>query len=65
MNATIFVYAKDGIIICRNLDDSLDQNLKAKGWTHAHTIDPCLFIEHLHNKCSDLDILKEIKKLST
>ena len=64
MNATIFVYAKDNIIKCLDLQESLKsgRNLVNDGWTHTHTLDACAFLEYIHNQKTD--IVKEIKSLS-
>ena len=61
----VFVYAKDGRIQALSHNDSLlnSEGLKREGWIHTHTIDPCVWIEHLHNSCGMKDVLKEIDSL--
>lgn len=49
---TIFILKKDDKIKCLNLDEATNHMnaMQADGWKHISTIDPCLFIEHLHNE---------------
>ena len=30
----------------------------------TQTLDTCTWIQHLHNKCEEIDVLEEIKSLS-
>ncbi len=34
------------------------------GWVHTQTVDACVYIQFLHNKCEDVDMIDEIKSLS-
>ena len=60
----IFIYAKKNEIKVLNIDESkrLDSELKSDGWKHTATLNPCTYIQHLHNNCDN--IRKEIKSLS-
>jgi hypothetical protein len=60
----VFIYAKRGEIKALNLNESkkLHDGLMADGWKHTATLDPCIFIQYLHNDCKDLE--REINELS-
>lgn len=66
MNNLVFVYSKDNQIKVLGLEKSRELNkaLLSDGWKHTQTIDPCVWIEYLHNKCEDIDIVDEVKSLS-
>ena len=63
---TVFVYAKDNKINVLPMEQALtDHNaLIYVGWVHTATLDPCMFIEHLHNNCAPKDRNAEIIELS-
>lgn len=60
----IFIYAKDGKIRVLSHGDALHghSRLIGEGWKHTATIDPCRFLENLHNECDH--IVKQVKELS-
>ena len=60
----IFIYAKDGKIRVLSHGDALygHSQLISDGWKHTETINPCVYLEHLHNQCED--IIKQVKQLS-
>lgn len=60
----IFIYAKDGKIKVLSHGDALygHSRLIGEGWTHTATVNPCLFLENLHNESQD--IVGEVKELS-
>jgi len=62
----IFIYAKSNQIKVLTLDKAklLEKSLLEDGWNHTATLDACIYIEYLHNKCEDVDLLDEIKLLS-
>lgn len=45
----VYVFSKDGIIKCLSDDQVQHMELIDSGWTHTATLDPCLYIESLHN----------------
>lgn len=47
----IFVYKKDGVVKCLTTEESKNNHDKliANGWKHVLTINPCAFIEYVHN----------------
>jgi hypothetical protein len=63
---TIFIYAKDLKIKVLNFETSktLHDEMIEKGWTHVHTLNPCVFIEYLFDK-SDNEIVNSIRSLNT
>jgi uncharacterized protein YcaQ len=62
---TLFIYAKDGEITVKDLDNSLwkHDDIIKQGWTHTATINPSLFIQYLHNECNAEEMVKEITEL--
>jgi hypothetical protein len=62
----VFVFAKDNKIKCFTLDEAHQKKeiLKKNGWVHTHTLDPCQFINYLHNLSTDFEIVNAIKDLS-
>ena len=52
-----FVYAKNKQIKVLTLEeaDVKGKELMAFGWKHTATIDPCMFIEHLHNRSENIN----------
>jgi hypothetical protein len=65
MNA-IFIYAKGNQIKCFDIDEATKKNLHLidDGWIHTHTLDPCLFMQYLHNECDANLRNDEIGKLN-
>ena len=63
---TVFVYAKDGEIRVLSLEQAIKHkyNLIGYGWEHTATIDPCLWIEKLHNSLKGRKMISAIKELS-
>lgn len=45
----VFVFAKEGLIKCTNNDPAKHFNLIDDGWIHTTILDPCQYIESLHN----------------
>ena len=62
----VFIYAKDKEIKVLNIEESkrLNDSLISEGWKHTQTLDACVWIQHLHNNCEDVDLLDEVKSLS-
>ena len=60
-----FVYAKDGKIIVLDLERAkqVENELKADGWVHTDTLNPCRFLEFLANNSEEQDILIELERL--
>ena len=61
-----FVYSKDGKIKVLNIEEAkrLQYELLKDGWVHTQTLDPCVYIQYLHNECEDVDLIEEIKTLT-
>lgn len=62
----IFIYAKEGKIkaFCLEEIKSKGNDLIENGWSHTATLDPCVFIQYLHNECEGVDLISEMKDLS-
>lgn len=60
----LFVYAKNGKIKVLSIGEAkrLQDDLLKDGWVHTQTLDPCVYIQHLHNDCDNL--IDEMKSLS-
>jgi len=60
----VFIYEKDGQIICHGIEDAkkYQDNLKSKGWNHVKTLDAGVYLQFLHNVCKDIE--SEVKSLS-
>ena len=69
MQSLIFVYHNDEkkVIKVLSLSQAKERNdeLLDSGWRHTATIDPCVWIEYLYNKTESIDIVSEIRELST
>lgn len=65
-NNLVFVYAKDNEIKVLDFEKAknIEDVLKSEGWFHTATLDPCVFIQHLHNNCEEFELSHEIKLLS-
>lgn len=62
MSELLFIYAKDGVIKCLTMQQSLDMEPFIKGqWKHTATIDPAKWIEALANNVSGLELIDELK----
>lgn len=64
-NPVVFVYAKDEKIKVLSLEDAkrTEIDLQIEGWSHVHTIDPCVYIQHLHNDCEPEDLVEAMIEL--
>ncbi len=64
MNA-LFIYAKDGKILVKDLDQShyCHKAMLKDGWKHTATINPAIFIQNLHNQCNYEEMVKQITDL--
>ena len=62
----IFVYAKNKRIKVLGLEGSKEEHdfLISDGWIHSATLDPCKWLEYLHNTCELEDLHYEILELS-
>jgi len=62
----IFVYAKELEIKVLDIEETkkLHLTLLNEGWVHTNTLDACLYIQHLHNECKNVDLIKEIRSLT-
>lgn len=60
----IFIYTKDEKIKCLPLDEAKEQSLDKKGYVHTATLDPCAFLEYLHNVADEDDVHTSINSLS-
>lgn len=65
INATLFIYAKEGKIKVFDLENaptkSTERDFLKEGWRHTATIDPCAYLEYLVNDVKD--IVAEVKSL--
>lgn len=61
----LFIYSRKGEVKVLNLNDAtvFEQSKERKKWKHTATIDPCVFIENLCNRCPDEQIIDEINEL--
>lgn len=61
----IFIYSRKGEVKVLNSYDSTisEQTKERKKWKHTATIEPCMFIEYLCNRCTDEQIIEEINEL--
>lgn len=58
----LFVYAKDGVIRCLTMQQSLDmKRFIEPDWKHTATIDPARWIEALANKGITQEAINELK----
>jgi hypothetical protein len=66
MNTAIFVYAKDKTIKVLSVTSAKNKHkeLIDDGWIHTHTLDACVFLEYLHNKCEAEDVISEVISLA-
>lgn len=62
-----FVYAKEKRIRVLNYKEANvnHHTLIEEGWKHTATLDPCKFLEHLHNECDNVDLITEMYYLSS
>ena len=62
----VFVYAKGKKIKVLYLGDAAKDHkeLIDKGWRRTNTLDPCLWIQNLHNNCSTYEQVEEIDRLN-
>lgn len=61
----IFIYSRKGEVKVLNVYDAavFEQTKECKNWKHTATIDPCIFIENLCNRCNNEQIIEEIMEL--
>ena len=61
----VFIYAKGIKIKALNIEESkrLNSKLLNEGWVHTQTLDPCIYIQYLHNDCEEVDLIEEIRSL--
>ncbi len=61
----IFIYSRKGEVKVLNSYDStiFEQTKERKKRKLTATIDPCIFIENLCNRCTDGQIIEEIMEL--
>ena len=61
----LFIYSRKGEVKVLNLNDSInfEQSKERKKWKHTATIEPCVFIENLCNRCANNEIIEEINEL--
>ena len=61
----IFIYKKENKIKALSVNEALELNNKIKeaGWKHTSTLDPCRFLEYLHNNDNLYKAIKSIKEL--
>jgi len=66
MDVIVFVYAKEGKIKVVGLEEIkvIEKEILADGWKHVQTIDPCKWMEYLHNVCETVDLFDEVRTLS-
>lgn len=65
-NKFVFIYAKEGKIKALNIQEAKrrQNELVKENWIHTATLDACVYIEHLHNDCEDVDLIDEMKSLT-
>jgi hypothetical protein len=53
----VLVYAKGPRIKVLGIEDSVkyDKELREDGWKHTHTLDACMYLQFLHNKCENIE----------
>jgi hypothetical protein len=58
----LFIYAKEGKILCLTVDEAHGEKLTSEGWAHTATINPARWIETMANGNQDpSDMLDEIQ----
>jgi hypothetical protein len=65
-HTAVFVFAKDKKVKCLNTSQatSFEQEyLKATGWIHTQTLNPCLFIQSLVNASNKKEIHELLESL--
>jgi len=62
----VFIYAKGQEIKALNIKESerLNSKLLNEGWVHTNTLEACAYIEYLHNRSEDDDLIEEIRSLN-
>ena len=64
MSDLLFIYAKDGVIHCLTMQQSIDMKPLIEGkwaWKHTATIDPAKWIEALVHNGNATDMINELK----
>ena len=61
----LFIYSRKGEVKMLNLNDAtvFEQSKERKKRKHTATIEPCVFIENLCNRCTSEQIIEEINEL--
>ena len=61
----LFIYSRKGEVKVLNVYDAavFEQNKQRKYWKLTATIEPCVFIENLCNRCTSEQIIEEINEL--
>lgn len=56
MSDLLFIYAKDGMIKCLTMQESIDMKPLIEGqWEHTATIKPSRWIESIVNNCDYIE----------
>ena len=62
MSDLLFIYAKEGVIRCLTMQQSIDMKPLIEGqWKHTATIDPAKWIEALVNNGKATEMINELK----
>ena len=66
MESIVFVYTRKNKIKVLDVCDAEKSGLELlrDGWKHTATINPCTWMEYLHNSCKASDLFAKIKALS-
>lgn len=65
MSEPLIIYAKDGVIRCLTMQQSIDmQPLIEPHWKHTATIDPAKWIEALVNNGYEHELINELRGFS-
>ena len=61
----LFIYSRKGQVKVLNSYNNaiFEQTKEFKKWKHTATIEPCVFIENICNRCTNKEIIDEINEL--
>ena len=61
----LFIYSRKGEVKVLNSYDNaiFEQTKEFKKWKHTATIEPCVFIENICNRCTNKEIIDGINEL--